>query len=142
MAADPSSQPSQDLLELILFALDHGVESVRDGGSLVPFLLTTGSGRPTLARFVAESQDRSREMVAEAANKLPVDVHLYAFAVDGYLSGESGQPQDAIIVEAGQRGTPAVFLFAQTYRPKDVTQDFQVLGKPAQVGQKTANRLT
>ena len=140
MASSPSPHPSPELLELILFALDHGIESVRGGGVLVPFLLTTGSGRPTLARFVADSLDRSREMVAEAAGKLSADVNLYAFAVDGYLRGETGQPQDAIIVEAGQRGESAAFLFAQTYRPKEVTQDFQLLGKPAYIGE-TANRL-
>ena len=140
MADSPSLKPSPELLELILFALDHGVESVRGGGALVPFLLTTGSGRPTLARFVAESQGRSREMVMEAADKLPADVNLYAFAVDGSLRGESGQPQDAIIVEAGQRGESAAFLFAQTFQPQDVARDFQVLGKPAHVGE-TVNRL-
>lgn len=140
MAASPSLRPSPDLLELILFALDHGIESVRGGAALVPFLLTTGSGRPTLARFVADSLDRSREMVAEAANQLPADVNLYAFAVDGYLRGESDQPQDAIIVEAGQRGDSAALIFSQTYQPKNVTQDFQVLGKPVHVGE-TANRL-
>ena len=141
MTAGQTSQPSPELLELILFALDHGVESVRGGGALVPFLLTTGSGRPTLARFVADSPDRSREMVAEAAGKLPADVNLYAFAVDGYLRGETGQPQDAIIVEAGQRGATTAFLFAQTYQPKDVTQDFQILSQPTLVGE-AANRLT
>jgi hypothetical protein len=115
MAARPSPQPSPELLELILFALDHGIESVRGGGALVQFLLTTGSGRPTLARFVADSLDRSREMVAAAASSLPADVNLYAFAIDGLLRGETGQPHDAIIVEAGQRGMPTAFLFAQTY---------------------------
>jgi hypothetical protein len=140
MAASSPSQPSPELLELILFALDHGIESVRGGGQLVPFMLTTGSGRPTLARFVADSLDRSREMVAEAASKLPADVNRYAFAIDGYLRDDSGQSRDAIIVEAGQRGAAVAFLFAQTYQPKEVTQDLQLLGKPTLVGE-TANRL-
>jgi hypothetical protein len=136
------NQPSPELLELILFALDHGLESVRDGGPLIPFLLTTGSGRPTLQRFVTDSLDRSREMAVAAASQLPADVNLYAFAVDGYLraEAESSHPQDAIIVEAGQRGSGFAFLFAQTYRPQDVTQDFQVLSQPACVGE-TTNRL-
>jgi len=141
MTACPTSQPSPELLELILFALDHGIESVRGGGALVPFLLTTGSGRPTLARFVADSLDRSREMVAEAAGKLPADVNLYAFAVDGYLRAETGDQNEAIIIEAGQRGTTTAFLFAQTYQPKEVAQEFQVLSQPTLVGE-TANRLT
>jgi hypothetical protein len=136
----PAPQPSPELLELIFFALDHGIESVRGGGSLVPFLLTTGSGRPTLARFVADSLERSREMVAEAASKLPPDVNLYAFAIDGYLRGETDDPLDAIIVEAGQRGAPVAYLFAQTYRPKDLTQDLQTLGKPTFICD-AANRL-
>src|SRR5688572_25161813 len=112
-----TNPPGPELWQLILFALDHGLESVRGGGPLVPFLLSTGSGRPTLQRFVADSLDRSREMAAAAASSLPPDVQLYAFAVDGYLrsEAEAGQPQDAIIVEAGQRGGAAAFLFTQTY---------------------------
>lgn len=140
MAASPTPQPSPELLELILFALDHGIESVRGGGALVPFLLTTGSGRPTLARFVADSLERSREMVAEAANQLSADVNLYAFAVDGYLRGESSDQLDAVVVEAGRRGDPVAFLFAQTYRPQDATHDFQVLGMPTLIGE-AANRF-
>jgi hypothetical protein len=140
MTATSPAEPSPELLELILFALDHGIESVRAGGPLVPFLLTTGGGRPTLVRFVADSLDRSREMVAAAASKLPADVNLYAFALDGYLRGSSDQRQDAIIVEAGQRGVAVAFLFAQLYQPQEVSQDLQVLGKPTLVGE-TANRL-
>jgi hypothetical protein len=127
-------------LELILFALDHGIESVQGGGPLIPFLLTTGSGRPTLQRFVAESLERSREMVAAAAGNLPADVSLYAFAIDGYLHSDADERQDAIIVEAGQRGQATAFFFAQRYRPKDVTQDLEKLGGPAWVGE-AANRL-
>lgn len=140
MTEPTSFQPSPELLELVFFALDHGIESVRGGGSLVPFLLTTGSGRPTLARFVADSLERSREMVAEAASKLPPDVNLYAFAIDGYLRGESSDQLDAVVVEAGQRDGPVAFLFVQAYRPQDTTHDFQVLGKPTLIGE-AANRL-
>jgi hypothetical protein len=140
MSVVHSSQPSVELLELILFALEHGIEAVRGGGPLIPFLATMGTGRPKLARFVAESSQRSREMVEQAASELAADVNLYAFAVEGYLRGETGESNDAIIVEAGQRGTGPAFLFAQTYLPQDVTQDFQPLGKPALVGE-TANRL-
>ena len=148
MSATSPAEPSPELLELILFALDHGIESVRGGGPLVPFLLTTGSGRPTLARFVADSLDRSREMVAAAASKLPADVNLYAFALDGYLRGESDQRgdsagglrSDAIIVEGGQRGAAVAFLFAQMYQAKEGAHDLKILGKPTLVGE-TANRL-
>ena len=131
-------EPSAELLELILFALDHGIESVR-GGGMIPFLATMGK-RPTLQRFVADSADRGREMAEQAASNLATDVNLYALAVDGYLRGETGEEQDAILVEAGQRGGETAFLFAQTYLPKDVTQDLQLLGKPKLVGE-TANRL-
>jgi hypothetical protein len=140
MTATSPAEPSPELLELILFALDHGIESVRGGGPLVPFLLTTGGERPTLARFVADSLDRSREMVTAAASQLPADVRMYAFALDGYLRDDSGQRRDAIIVEAGQRGAAVAFLFAQTYQPREVTQELKLLGKPTLVGE-TANRL-
>jgi hypothetical protein len=136
----PEPQPTPELFELIRFALDHGIESVKGSGPLIPFLLSTGTGRPTLQRFVADSLDRSREMVQEAADKLAADVERYAIAIDGYLRSETGERQDAILVEAGQRGEPRAFLFAQRYQPKDVTQDLQVLGEPALVGE-SENRL-
>jgi hypothetical protein len=135
-----SGQPSNSLLELILFALDHGIESIKGGGPLIPFLLSTGTGRPTLQRFVADSLDRSRQMAQEAADKLPGDVNLYALAIDGQLRGESAEREDAILVEAGERGNPTAFVFAQRYRAKDVTQDLQQLGKPAWIGDAD-NRL-
>ena len=138
--ANAKHQPSPELLELILFALDHGTELVRGGRPLIPFLLTTGTGRPTLQRFVAESDARSRELAEDAGSTLPADVNLFALAVDGLLRGETGERHEAVIVEAGQRGGGPAFHFAQSYQPKDVTQDFQVLGKPAHVGE-TANRL-
>ena len=37
---------SQELIELAFAALDHGIDSVREGGPLIPFVMTeSGEGR-------------------------------------------------------------------------------------------------
>ena len=92
MAEQPTSEPSTELLELILFALDHGIESVRGGGPLIPFLATIGSGRPTLARFVAESADRGREMAAGQAAARAADRGWSASTAAAFLASDPKEP--------------------------------------------------
>jgi hypothetical protein len=138
MSESEPQRPSQPLLELIFYALRHGCESVRAGGGLVPFLLTTGAGRPTLQRFVADSLDRSREMAREAADALPDSVERYAIALDGFLR-DGNKHQEAIVVEAGERSQPTAFQFAQAYR-WPVGGELEKLGRPTYAGE-TPNRL-
>jgi hypothetical protein len=108
-------EPTEELLDLIFFALDHGIESVRaSGGPLRPFLMAKGEGKPLLRRFVTESLDRGREMVQDAADRLPPEVRWYAIACDGCLPTEK-ERFDAIIVEAAERGQPvASFSLSDT----------------------------
>src|SRR5262245_65296310 len=109
-------EPTEELLDLIFAALDHGIDSVRTSdGPLTPFLMAQGEGKPSLQRFVADTLDRSREMAQEAGVHLPAEVRCYAITCDGYLPTEE-ERFDAIIVEAAECGQPAGFIFAQRYR--------------------------
>lgn len=45
--------PSDALSDLVFFGLDHGVDSVREGGPLVPFAVVERDGSRELARTVA-----------------------------------------------------------------------------------------
>lgn len=119
---------SDALVELAFAALDHGLESVRDGdGPLVPFALTEGAEGRHLTRFAAElleqGQEEARRHVRES------DAERVALAYDGYLSVE-GERSDAILVEAQERGTTISVVFAQRYRP----EPFEPVGNTAFVG--------
>jgi hypothetical protein len=120
---------SDELVELAFAALDHGIESVRDGdGPLIPFALTEGKEGRQLTRFAAElleqGQEEARRHIREA-----VGVERVALAYDGYLSVE-GDRSDAILVEAQEHGMAICVVFARRYRP----EPFETLGNTAFVG--------
>ena len=124
---------SEQLAELVFLALDHGIESVRDGGPLTPFAVTEASdGERALTRFVAETLEggysTAREHVAKS------DAERAVVARDGYLTVE-GVRTDAIFVEGQERGErQACIVFAQRYRPGGRLRKFQTIGNAAFVG--------
>ena len=85
-------------MELVFFALDHGINSIRGGGPLIPFLITQGRER-NLMRFVTERLEYGVKKAQEAAASLDATINQYAIAYDGYLTIE-GTKYDAILVEA------------------------------------------
>ena len=54
---------SQELIDLAFAALDHGIDSVREGGSLIPFVMTESDEGRTLDRFAS---DLLEDAVAQA----------------------------------------------------------------------------
>lgn len=119
-------------MDLVFAALDHGVESVAEGGPLIPFAITETSEGRALARFVTETleegQVRAREHVGAA-----IDAERAAIAYDGYLTVE-GARSDAIFVEAQERGEGEAVVFAQRYRPGGRFKKFATVGNAAFVG--------
>lgn len=126
---------SDDLMELVFAALDHGVESVTDGGPLVPFVLVEGAEGRELTRFVAdtleEGQARAREHAAASG------AERVAVAYDGYLTVQ-GERSDAVFVEAQERGTDATAIFAQRYRPGGRLRKFSTIGNATFAGEGDA----
>ena len=108
------AEPSEQLLNFALFALDHAAESViASGGPLVPFAITEAGGQRQLARFpgdLEEGQQQARTSVRSAP-----DAELAAVAWDGYLT-VGGERADAVFVEASGRSDPESVLIAQRYR--------------------------
>jgi nucleotide-binding universal stress UspA family protein len=122
---------SEELVDVVFAALDHGIDSVRDGGALVPFVLAEDADGRSLTRFAAstleESQAQARQH-AEASGAARV-----ALAFDGYLTID-GERSDAILVEAQERGTDASVVFAQRYRPGGRLRKFSTVGNAAFTG--------
>ncbi len=143
-ATDPKRKPmqhqnteplgiSQQLTDLLFAALDHGVDSVRGGGNLVPFVLYQRGKERLLDRYVADTLEDSLRQARRAASSLPPDVSSYAIAYAGLIT-LTGKKQDAIMVEAGERGRPQGVKFAQRYSPKKILRKFQAIGNPLSLG--------
>ena len=52
---------SQELIDLAFAALDHGIDSVREGGPLIPFVMSETGSERTLTRFAAEMLEEGLE---------------------------------------------------------------------------------
>jgi hypothetical protein len=95
---------SDDLFDLAQKALSHAVDSVSDGGDLVPFVMRDrGDDKGlTLIRFWADRLEESVENAHRALREDPL-IQRAALAYDGYINTD-GARKEAVIVEAYKRG--------------------------------------
>jgi hypothetical protein len=128
-------QMSEMFADLVFFALDHGVDSVRAGGGpLTPFVVVEQDGKRELHRIVTERLEEGPRRAKEAVAGLPSSATAYAVAYDGYITLE-GTRFDAVLVEASERGRPAGVRMAQRYAPKKLFRRFKTVGNPALLGE-------
>ena len=128
-------QMSEKFADLVFFALDHGVDSVRaSGGPLTPFIVVEQDGKRELHRFATERLEDGQQRAREAVAALPSSATAYALAYDGYVTVQ-GTKFDAILVEASERGRPAGVRMTQRYTPKKFLRSFQTVGNPALLGE-------
>jgi hypothetical protein len=135
--AQSQFDPSQPLGDLIFLALDHGVDSIRQGGPLVPFAISGTQGKRSLKRFVAEPYEKAVTETKASIAKLPPQANLYAIAYGGYIT-VGGKMYDAIIVHGAERGNGKAYLLAQRYIPAKERTPFETVGNPAFVGREDA----
>jgi hypothetical protein len=109
--------PSEALMELVLLALDHAIDSVSEGGPLIPFLFIERSDGRELQRFASDTIEESQAAMREAVAKLDSGAIAYAMAYDGHMTFE-GKKWDAILSEAAERCAPSRVCFVQRYQPK------------------------
>ncbi len=129
-----SKVASAALMDLIFFTLDHGTESVRSGGPLVPFLVVEEEGKRSIRRYAANRLEQGVAQAKEEASKLAPAAERYAIAYDGYLTTESVK-HDAIFVEAAERGESRGVRFAQRYVPRRISKEFNIVGNVAYLGE-------
>jgi len=130
-------EASQRLGDLLFLALDHGVDSVRQGGPLVPFVIAEVDGKRSIDRFVAEPYEMAVAEARMAASKLSRQSSIYALAYDGFVT-IGGDKYDAIIVHGAERGNGKAYLLAQRYVPAKDGKSLEVLGNPVLVGREDA----
>jgi hypothetical protein len=126
---------SEALQELTILGIDHGIESIRDGGPLVPFVIVEQGGVRRLQRCLAGQPDA---MDLEGSVMAAVGVAREAMATpdarvvlvyDAYLRSE-GERFDAVYAEAAEGGAVAAVI-AQRYRPKARFRGLDTIGNLA-----------
>ena len=129
---------SDELADLAFAALDHAIDSVRDGGPLIPFVMADGAEGRTLQRFAAVTLEQGLgEAVVSVRARRDEPGTRHALAYDGYLTVD-GSRSDAIYVEAVEPGNDEVMVLAQRYRPKKALRKFETVGRPALVPEESA----
>lgn len=113
---------------LMFKALDHGVNSVRNGGPLVPFVMTEKS----LHRFENDLLEVAKEKAESYLSQLSNE-QVVALAYDGYITTEDGAKYDAIFIKAFDRHESRGILLAQRYKPKKFLGKLETIGNPALV---------
>jgi hypothetical protein len=124
-------EASKALIDLLTFALHHGVESVREGGPLVPFVVTETSGERELHRFVAERLEQGLDEATAFGNAQLAGMERCVLAYDRYLTTPGGGRRDAIYVEGIERRRPESIVLAQRYAPRRRLRRFSTIGDPA-----------
>jgi hypothetical protein len=123
--------PSEAMKELLVLAVDHGVDSVRDsGGPLIPFVLTELRGERALARFASDTLEDGLAHAVAHVKAMKLEAGDCAVVVyDGYLTTAEGR-FDAIYAE-GIESNGRVNVLAQRYKSKALLRRFQTVGDVA-----------
>jgi hypothetical protein len=132
---------TDELMAVVVLAAEHAIDSVRDGGPLVPFVLSESElGARRLQRILIGSPTDLSTSIARAralAGRRAGEEAVVACAYAGQL-GTGPDAQHAVFVEARTGRAPAV-VFAQCYRPRRRLRPLRCLGNLAFVGE--AERL-
>ncbi len=119
---------SPELRALTEITLAHALEAVVASGSpMLPFAVTDGPEGRLLCRFDGESTaatDRARAHARASGSPRA------AVAWDGWLT-VGGIRQDAVVVQASERGRPGVVV---AHRYRETLEGTVVVGKPVLVG--------
>ena len=108
---------SEELLDLVLRALDHGTQSIALGGPLIPFVMSETAARErNHERFLADTRETALKMAREHIGQLAADAQRVALAYDGSVT-IGGERSAAVLVEAQERGKAGSVIFAQRYQP-------------------------
>lgn len=123
---------SQKLLDLILFALNHGIESIKDGAKLIPFSIVEYNKERKLDRFITETLKEGKKKAEEHIKKLKFSKFYAVVVYEGFVT-MNGKKYDAVLAKGysddGQKG----YLFAQRYKLKN-TGNLEIIGNPGFLG--------
>jgi hypothetical protein len=108
--------PSEQLVDLAFFALDHGIKSVAaSNGPLIPFaIIESGDGKRVLMRFTTGQNPEEARHHARAHVAQTTDCVRYAVVADGIVTEQNAR-MPVVMAEVGQRGDLHGFSFIQRF---------------------------
>jgi hypothetical protein len=116
--------------EVLLVGLEHGIDSVRDGEPLIPFVITDRRGKRAVERYMADTLEAGIDAaVAAIRADPPAEGDVAVLVYDGYLTLPEAERTDAIYAEALD-GEGVVTVMAQAYRPKRFLRGLETIGEP------------
>jgi hypothetical protein len=128
------SQADKKLVDLMLFALDHGIESIRikGKGPLVPFVVTERNGEKEVTRFFTINLE---DGLSEAIRFLKDESksHFAALVYDGFLP-MNDKKFNAVIVRGYDRTDSVAYALGQRYIPSRFFSFFKLAGNKVFLG--------
>jgi len=118
---------SSALIDVIVFAIDHGLARMEEEPRLTPFLLSEAAGERA---FLGFDDPERKNAVAEARRWIVMAserIQCCALVYDGYMTVGSKQ-RDALFAETYERGQDRGALFVQPYEPKQFLRPFHRVG--------------
>lgn len=113
--------------DLLFKALDHAMQSISSGGTLIPFVMT----QTEIHRFAAEKNEKSKEEAEKYMLQQSEEPRLI-LAYAGFISVDN-EKNDAIFVEGLDRKRKQKIVLAQRYMPALHEQVFKIIGNPVLV---------
>lgn len=129
----PSLTLSDRLMQLVFDAVQQALKPLQAEQSFVPFTLTVTAEGVVLSRY---DDDLTQAALNRAQQTLAASdaIRCYVLAYDARITVE-GHEQDAILLEAGERGSATGWRFAQRYQlPPKAGQPVQTVGDLAFLG--------
>jgi len=123
---------SDQFTGLMKFALDHGIELIRDKGALLPFTVSVEKGQLTITAIPlasVEAVESAKRLVAGLAS----DTEAYAIVYIGDVL-LSGQPYQTVVVEGAERGLPHGFRIGQPFEAKGSPPKLELIGEAVNLG--------
>lgn len=124
---------NEKLVELLFQAIDHGIDSIKKGGTLIPFLMHVSNGDKKIQRFVTKNIEDGYSKAKEAFHALEVQPDFAAIAYEGYVNMDNLK-FDAVLVEGFDKHDQDTYVLAQRYKPRALFSKFKLIGNPAFLG--------
>ena len=127
-------QADQKLVDLMLFALDHGIENIKikGKGPLTPFVVTENNGEKEVTRFL---KNHHKDGLSEAIRYLKEErkSHFAVLVFDGILP-MNDQKFNAVIVRGYDRTDTVGYTLGQRYVPSGFFSFFKLAGDKVFLG--------
>lgn len=121
------SQPLEDLIDL---GFKMGIESVKNKGPFIPFVITENEkGERKTRRFINATFDESLQQAENYLSENAKDIPLAAIVFEATINIEN-QSADAILVKGLEKGKPEAWLYYLKYYQDTSTKNFQTFGEP------------